>query len=215
MDESPYELILAVFEDESQASDAFQALKSAEKEKLIDLENVVVIHKEDEGKIHVKETAESISGEAGLGAIIGGALGILAGPVGMVLFATTGAVLGGLSAKLDDVGFDDSRLKRLGEALQPGKSAVLAVIENKAKNEIVSKLESLGAEVATESLPKDIGEEIEKGSGWAYQVASAEADEAAAELGLKESEVQNFVSDVEEFTEGPSEEDPNAAFPKV
>ena len=60
MDESPYELILAVFEDESQASDAFQALKSAEKEKLIDLENVVVIHKEDEGKIHVKETAESI-----------------------------------------------------------------------------------------------------------------------------------------------------------
>ena len=45
MDESPYELILAVFDDESQASDAFQALKSAEKEKLIDLENVVVIIK--------------------------------------------------------------------------------------------------------------------------------------------------------------------------
>ena len=80
---------------------------------------------------------------------------------------------------------------------------------------IYKKLESFGAEVATESLPKDIGEEIEKGSGWAYQVAAAEADEAAAELGLKESKVQNFVSDVEEYTEGPSEEDPNADFPKV
>ena len=215
MEESPYELILAIFDDESHASDAFQALKSAEKEKLIDLENVVVIHKEEEGKIHVKEAAESVSGEVGIGALVGGALGLLAGPVGIITLAGAGAILGGLSAKLDDVGFDDTRLERLGEALQPGASAVLAVIEIKAKNELVSELESLGAKVATESLPKDIGKSIEKGSGWAYQVAAAEADEAAAELGLKESDVKDFVSDADEITEGSSEEDPNTYLPPL
>lgn len=204
MKESPYELILAVYDDESHASDAFQALKSAEKDKVIDLENVVVIHKEEEGKIHIKETAESISGEVGIGALVGGALGLLAGPVGVITLAGAGAIIGGLSAKLDDVGFDDTRLKRLGEALQPGESAVLAVVEIKAKNDIVTKLESLGAKVATESLPEDVGKEIEKGDVWAYMVAAAEADEAAAELGLKESDVEDFVSDVDEYTEGPS-----------
>ena len=215
MDESPYELILAVFDDESHASDAFQTLKSAEKEHLIDLEDVVVIHKEDEGKIHIKETEESITHEAGLGALVGGALGILAGPLGIITFAATGAILGGISAKLDDVGFDDARLERLGEALEPGKSAIVAVIEIKAKNELIADLESLGAKVATESLPKDIGEQIEKGSGWAYQVAAAEADEAAAELGLKETKVQDFISDVDDHTEDQSADDPNAAFPKL
>lgn len=209
MEESPYELILAVFDDESHASDAFQALKSAEKEKVIDLENVVVIHKKEEGKIDVKEAAESASGEIGIGALVGGALGLLAGPVGIITFAGAGAILGGLSARLDDAGFDDTRLERFGEALQAGESAILAVIEIKAKNEIVAELESLGAKVATESLPKEIGKDIEKGIGRAYQFAAAEADEAAVELGLKEADGEDFVSNVDENNEDSKGEEPS------
>ena len=103
MDEPLFELILAVFEDESAAANSYKALHQAEKEKKIDLENVIVISKEAEGKIHVKESAEEISGEVGIGALVGGALGILAGPLGIITFGALGAALGGLSAKLDDV----------------------------------------------------------------------------------------------------------------
>lgn len=198
MEESPYELILAVFDDESQASDAFKELKSAERARVIDLENVVVIQKEEEGKIEVKETAESVSGEVGMGALVGGALGFLAGPVGMITFAGVGAILGGLYAKLDDAGFEDRGLEKLGEALNPGESAILAVIEIKAKNEIVEELENLGAKVATENLPTVIGKEIEKGKGWAYQFAATDADQAAAELGLKEADDEEVDSNVDE-----------------
>ena len=215
MTDSPYVVVVALFDDDEAGVQAYKDLRSAEKDKKIDLENSVVVSKDEEGKILINEEAEKIAGGVGKGALVGGALGLLAGPPGVIALGAIGAALGGLTAKLDDVGFDDTRLERLGEALQPGKSAILAVIEIKAKNEIVAELESLGAKVATESLPKDIGEQIEKGSSWAYQVAGAEADEAAAELGLEKPEVKDYVSDLDEYTEGPSEEDPSSILPKL
>ena len=43
MTDTLFELILAVFEDEEAATTSFKALHKAEKEKKVDLENVVVI----------------------------------------------------------------------------------------------------------------------------------------------------------------------------
>ena len=167
MDESLFELILAVFEDESAATDSYKALHKAEKEKKVDLENVVVISKEAEGKIHVKESAEEISGEVGIGALVGGALGILAGPLGIITFGAMGAALGGISAKLDDVGFDDSQLERLAESLQPGESAILAVLDSKYVDLLVEKLQERGARVAREEMPKNFGKLLDEGGRWA------------------------------------------------
>lgn len=215
MNEIPFELVLAVFEDESAAEEAFKALHQAEKDKKLDLDNVVLIHKEAEGKIHVKETAEKISGGAGIGALVGGALGLLAGPVGVITLGAAGAALGGLTAKLDDVGFDDTRLESLGEALPPGNSAVLAVLETENRALLVQKLEERGARVAVEDLPKDFAKLLDEGGGWAYRIAAGEADEAAAELGLVQPEVKDYVSDVDEHVEDPSaEHDQDEAFPK-
>lgn len=213
MSEPQYDLLLAVFEDEATASESFETLH--EEEKLLDLENTVLISRDANSKIHVKETAEKISKEAGLGALVGGALGILAGPVGLVAFGSAGALIGALSAKLDDVGFSDDRLERLGEALQPGNAAILAVLKKKYTDQLVEELSNQGAKVAKENLPKDFGELLGDDGGWAYRIAAGEADEAASDLGLVEPEVKGFVSDVDEHlhTE-PEEPDPNAAFPK-
>ncbi len=216
MTDTLFELILAVFEDEEAATTSFKALHKAEKEKKVDLENVVVISKEAEGKIHVKETAEKISGEAGIGALVGGAIGILAGPVGIITFGALGAALGGMSAKLDDVGFDDSQLERLGQSLLPGESAILAVLDSKYANLLAEKLEERGARVAREEMPKDFGKLLDEGGGWAYRIAAGEAEEAAAELGLIEPEVKDYVSDVDEQVEDPSaKHDQDEAFPKL
>jgi uncharacterized membrane protein len=216
MNEKQFELILAVFEDEAAATNAYKALHKAEEEKKIDLENVVVISKEVEGKIHVKETAEEMSGEVGIGALVGGALGILAGPVGIITFGAMGAALGGLSAKLDDVGFDDRELERLGGSLQPGESAILAVLDSGYADLLAEKLEARGARIAREVMPKDFGKLLEKESGWAYFIAGGEAEEAAAELGLIEPEEEDNVTDVDEQVEDPSAKyDQDEASPKL
>jgi uncharacterized membrane protein len=216
MNESQYEIVLVVFEDEQTAAKAYKDLHQAEKDKKVDLENVVLIHKEADGKIEVKEAAEKIAGEAGIGALVGGALGLLAGPVGVITLGAIGAALGGLSAKLDDVGFDDTRLEKLGESLEPGKSAILAVLESKYTEKREQEFNNRGARVAIEELPSDFKQILEDGGSFAYRIAEDEAQEAAVELGLVKPEVKSYVENVEEpGTEESPEDDPNAAFPKL
>jgi len=215
MAESGYELVLAVFQDEQSAEEAYKDLHKAEEEKKLDLENVVLIHKEAKGKIEVKEDAEKIGKEVGIGALVGGALGILAGPVGVVTLGAIGAALGGVSAKFDDVGFDDARLKKLGESLEPGKSAIVAVLETEFNQDLVAELESKGARVAVEKLPEDFKQILEDGSRFAYRIAEDETQEAAVELGLVKPEFKDYVGDADESPDDPSQEnDPDAAIPK-
>jgi len=213
MSESPYEVVLAVFEEESIAKKAYKDIQKAEKDKKVDLENVVLIHKETEGKIDIKEAAEKISGEVGIGALVGGALGLLAGPVGVITFSAAGAVLGGISAKLDDVGFDDQRLKMLGETLDPGKSAIVAVLESQFSENLVKELKNRGAQVAVEGLPQDFKQILEDGGRFAYRMAFDEAQEAAVELGLIEPEVEDYITDAGD--DNSMEDDPNASIPKM
>ncbi|MCJ7534371.1 MAG: DUF1269 domain-containing protein [Anaerolineales bacterium] len=216
MSNSPFVVILAVFDDEATAAQAYKDLHKAEKDKKLDLENTVLIHKDEEGKIHVKEEAERFSGEAGKGALVGGALGLLAGPVGFITLGAAGAILGGITAKLDDVGFDDTRLKMLGETLAEGKSAILAVLEGKYSEKLVEELKNRNARVAVEDLPKDFEQILDDGGSFAYRIAADEAQEAAVELGLIKPEFKDYVSGEQEPGADPSpEDDPNAAFPKL
>jgi uncharacterized membrane protein len=105
-------------------------LKQAQKEKLIKIENAAVLHKEAKGKLHIKETAD-LGGKRGaaLGGVAGAAIGVIAGPA-LLVPAAVGALVGGLTAKLRDTGFSDQRLKKVGEGLKPGSSAIIAVVEH-------------------------------------------------------------------------------------
>lgn len=201
MSESSYSVVLAVFQQEAAALTAYKDLQKADRERKIDLENVVLIHKEESGKIELKEAAEKISGEAGLGALVGGALGLLAGPVGLITLGTLGAALGGITAKLDDVGFDDTRLKMLGEALEPGKSAVLAVLDNPSSEKLVRELQNRDAEVVVEELPIDFKDILEGGGSFAYRIAEDEVQEAAVELGLIKPDQEDYVSEANQSDE--------------
>lgn len=215
MSDTKYDLIMAVFDTEEAASNSFRDLQQAEKRKLVDTKNVVVIYKEDEGKIHIQETAEKAAGEVGIGALVGGALGLLAGPVGMITLGAAGAVLGGLTAKLDDVGFDDDKLERIGEALQPGSSAIITVLDEQYSGRLVEELGNQGAKVVVEDLPDSFENYLDEGGYWAYFIAEGEVDEAASQLGLKQKP-EAYVTDLEDHEKMKSDEDdPNAAFPKL
>ena len=141
---------------------AYKDLRKAEKDKKIDLENSVVVSKDADGKIQIKEEAEKSGKGAKVGALVGGALGILAGPGGVVAFGALGAAVGGLTSKLDDVGFSDARLERLGNRLQPGKAAIVIVTQAKYKQKLVEEIEKRGANVGVEDLPKDFKEALGK-----------------------------------------------------
>ena len=185
---APVEVILAAFNDEQGAEAALEALKEAQKEHLIDIDNTAILRRDKEGKLHIKE-AKDMGG--GRGAVVGGVAGAIAGVVfgPLVLAAAGGAALGGLVAKLHDSGFDDKRLKQLGENLQPGTSAIVAVIEHVWVTQLEEELRKAGADVATEALGADIAEQLKAGKDVAYvglvtddsvMTARATADRAPA-----------------------------------
>ena len=126
----PVELIVAAFQEEDKAEEVLNALKQLEKEEIIDLVNAAVITKDDKGKVAIKETQDVRAGRGALfGAVAGGLIGLLGGPAGVVIGAAAGAATGGVAASKIDMGFPDDTLEELQEALTPGSSAILALIQ--------------------------------------------------------------------------------------
>jgi uncharacterized membrane protein len=167
MTDVPTQVILAAFKDEHGADAALEQLKAAQKEHLIDIRNAAVLRCDQEGKVHIKEPTDMGGGRgAVIGGVVGGLAGLLLGPVGWV--AAGGAAIGGIAAKMRDSGFDDSRLRELAKSLQPGTSAILAVIDHVWVKELEAELQRAGADVVTQELSADIAESLKSGQDVAY-----------------------------------------------
>ncbi|HEY7346798.1 MAG TPA: DUF1269 domain-containing protein [Ktedonobacterales bacterium] len=176
MSDVPIQVIVAAFQQEDEAEEALKRLKEAKKEQVIGIENAAVLHRDEEGKLHIKEAKDMRGGKgAAIGGVVGAVAGLLAGP--LVLAAGAGALIGGLAARLHDSGFSDERLKQLGQALTPGSSALVAVIEHTWVKDVEEMLADYGANVVTESIKADIAEQLEAGHGVAYTAVGA--DEAS------------------------------------
>ena len=73
-------LVLA-FTEETAGDKALQAIKAAKKQQQIYFEDAAVISQDAQGKVHYHETGDMSAGKgAGIGALVGGVLGILVGP---------------------------------------------------------------------------------------------------------------------------------------
>jgi uncharacterized membrane protein len=173
MADVPTQVILAAFKNEDGAEVALRQLKEAQKEHLIKIENVAVLRCDAQGKLSIKEpTDRGFVEGAVIGAAVGAVVGVLFGPL-VLATAAGGAALGGLVAKLHDSGFDDDRLRELGKNLQPGTSAILAVIDHVWVAELEAELSKAGADCVTQQLGADIAKQLKAGHDVAYTAIAA------------------------------------------
>jgi uncharacterized membrane protein len=85
--------------------------------------------------------------------LLGGAIGIIGGPVGIV----AGGAVGALASKLRDSGFKNDQLEQLGKSLGPNNSAVVVEIADDALDKGKELLEPLGAkQVVVEDLDSSV-----------------------------------------------------------
>jgi len=167
----PIQVIVAAFQEEDGADEAIIELKAAQRERLIKIDDAAILRCDRSGKLHIKETADMGGGKGSvIGGVTGAVLGLLAGPVGWGI--GIGALVGGLAAKLRDTGFSDARLRELGRGLQPGSSALVAVVEHIWVRDVERELEKQGADIITEELRKDIANQLEAGRDVAYSALS-------------------------------------------
>jgi uncharacterized membrane protein len=158
----PVELIVAAFTDEAKAKQALEILKKLEKEDVIMLVNAAVMTKDEDGKVKLKETQDIDSKRGAVfGAIAGGLIGLLGGPAGVIVGAAAGAATGGVAASRIDMGFPDDTLKEIQEALTPGSSAILALIQHEWVDRVVEEMEKYGASLFREALKEEIVAQLE------------------------------------------------------
>ncbi len=201
-DGAPVEVIVAAFNDEDGAERALQSLKEAKSEHLIGINDCAILKKDGDGKLHIDETAD-VSGTKGMaiGGVAGGAIGLIAGPA-LIVPAAIGALVGGLATKMRSSGFDDRRLKGIGESLKPGSSAILAVVEHKWVLEVEKDLANEGADMLTEALEADIAEQLEAGHDVAFTALATQGGFAQSQHARGRDEVESGVVVSEDSTRG-------------
>ncbi|MEZ4769011.1 MAG: DUF1269 domain-containing protein [Caldilineales bacterium] len=153
-------IAIVLFKDEEEAKAAVKRMQKAEKDHLIEVEDAVLVSKDAEGKVHVKEYKDFTTRR---GAITGGAIGIvvgavLGGPVGAAIAAgVVGGVAGAFVGKAADFDIPKERIEYVGESLENGKAAVFG----KIKTEKMDLLKSAIAQGPGELLEFEVTEEAE------------------------------------------------------
>ncbi|MBO0982611.1 DUF1269 domain-containing protein [Rathayibacter sp. SD072] len=128
-------ILAATFTTSDGAARAAAAVVGAAPEKIA---NTAVLHVKADGTPTFTETKDW---GAGRGALVGGAIGLIGGPLGVL----AGSGVGILATRLRDVGFKNSQLQDLGETLQLGESAVVFEISSDAVTQATDVLRSLSA----------------------------------------------------------------------
>jgi uncharacterized membrane protein len=151
-------LIVIGFDDEQTAFQMRAELMTLQKDYLIDMEDVVVVTKNEAGELKLHQAANLTA----TGAMSGGFWGLL---IGMLLFnpllgAAVGAGAGALSGKLADIGINDQFMKDIGQTFQPGTSGLFILVRRVTPDKVLDALKGFKGKVIQTSLTKDKEEEL-------------------------------------------------------
>jgi len=179
------QIFVAAFDNETQAGQALKDFQTMDREGSIDLIDAAVVVHTLEGKVKFEETADP-SGKrwAKRGAIAGGIVGLIF-PPSLLAGAVVGGGAGGIWGRLRDKGFKDDDLKAIGESMEPGSSAIIAIAEDRVIEQLERGLEgyerlarhTVSAE-AVVAITTELSEDGEDGDGDGSASGASEAGDA-------------------------------------
>jgi uncharacterized membrane protein len=184
-------VIVVRFTEPSKAYQALSVLKECDADGRIGLESAAIVERTPAGELRIPESAdnEELIGTAS-GSLIGMLIGVLGGPVGVLLGWGSGALIGG-AFDLDRAVTSDEALTVLGQAIPTGSTAVIASIEEPAVEVIDGEMTKLDGEVTRRPVSEVMGE---------LEAAEDAADAAAREArrAIREKRKAELSAGVEE-----------------
>jgi len=156
-------LIAIGYPDANTAEEVRGVLVQATKEKLVDLQDAVVVEHRSDGKIKLHQAISTTGAGAAGGALWGGLIGLLflAPLFGMAIGAASGAVAG----KVTDAGVNDDFMKQLGAKMAPGTAALIALGSSNAPDKLLERLQPYGGDVIQTSLDHEQEERLRSSLG--------------------------------------------------
>jgi uncharacterized membrane protein len=140
------DLVAIAYPDLATARQVVNNLGEAQKAHLVELDDLVLVERRDDGEVKLHQPSLAGTGAAG-GAIWGGLIGMLflAPMVGMAIGAAAGASAGAMS----DAGIDDRFMKDLGTRLKPGGAAIIALVRDLHADKLLSEVQVPGEIIQT------------------------------------------------------------------
>ena len=154
------DLVVIGFDDENTAFEMRAELVKLQKEYLIKMDDVVVVTKDENGKVKLHQAVNLTAA----GAVGGGFWGMLIGMIFLnpLVGAAVGAGAGALSGKLTDIGIDDKFMKELGETFTPDSSALCVLVRKVTADKVQDAIKGFGGTVLKTSLTVDKEEELQE-----------------------------------------------------
>jgi uncharacterized membrane protein len=156
-------LIAIAYPDQATAEEARAELVRATREHLVQLQDAVVVVREQDDKIKLHQAFSATGMGAAGGAMWGGLIGLLflAPLFGMAVGAASGA----LGGKLSDTGVNDDFMKELGAKLPPGGAALIALGETQARDKLIERMQPFGGEIIQTSLSTEEEQHLQAALG--------------------------------------------------
>ena len=154
-------MLVAIFDSEDKARAAAQALEDLDEQSVIDLyaDAIVTKDRHDAAKV-VKTHRADPQGRMG-GTAVGSLLGVLGGHIGLALGAAAGFVMGAVT-DYAKARVDRDFVAEVVKALAPGKTAVVAEIDEESTEPVNARMKALGGRVLRRELSKVVDTEYER-----------------------------------------------------
>jgi uncharacterized membrane protein len=165
------ELVCIAFKDSGAADQVLNELRAMETAYVLDLEDAVIVVRDKDGKVHLKQCVDVFGGAThgvALGALWGALMGLLfMNPLAGLLASLAGGAGGGamtLAAGeyglLSDYGIPDNFIKALGGTIVPGTSAIFLLIRNFDEDKLLLGISQRGGTILKTSLSKEQEERL-------------------------------------------------------
>ena len=143
-------VVVSFGDDPKNDKNAYQALtdlKELDSQGQIKIAGAAVVDRDTDGRVEIKsEVGDTPYEGTATGGTIGLLVGILGGPVGMLLGGSYGLLVGSLF-DIDDVSTTESVLADISKQVQPNRTAVLAQVTEQSPEVVDTAMAKLGGDV--------------------------------------------------------------------
>lgn len=160
------QLVVLGFDGIPAADEVLNKLRSLKAQHLLDLEDAVVVERDAEGKVHIKQAVNLTTLGATSGGLSGALWGTLVGLLflnplaGMVIGAGAGAGAGALSGSLMDYGVNDDFVKQLSQTIPNNSSALFVLVRDVTMDKVVTEIQPWNPRVLNTSLSTEQEEKL-------------------------------------------------------
>jgi uncharacterized membrane protein len=149
-------LIAIAYPDEATAHEVGATLQELQKEHTIQLDDLVIAVRKDDGKIKLKQSVSTAGAGAAGGALWGGLIGLIF--LNPLLGMAIGGAAGAAGGAMADYGIDDKFMKDLKDKLPAGGAVLFVLVRESTPDKVLPRISQYGGDVVHTSLDAETEE---------------------------------------------------------